>query len=176
MKRYIKSTEESKIYYHYSNRVYEIGETVRLQRLQSLDDQIQAIYAEYLPNSLDLSNVIYMYGDRDDSKTDLRYCYEVLPKGDLSTVYDEYSPIVLTLELPRYKKMYPVLNEPDHLNRFIHEYARSFCMDELSKKYLKQHYDVDIYDNISYITNSVFIYDVHDLYELEDSEDIDQEK
>lgn len=177
MKRYVRSSlDGNEEYYIYSDVDYKKNQVIELKRKELLDVTVRAIYEQYLPDTLDLDNLIYMFRERCDEGRNKKYCYKVKPVGTVVKVREDCSPLTLTQELENYKKQHLELSNPEFLKIFITLHASSYPFTRTVEGRLKRRYGIIISDDEQYITNSCKVEEVYKLETDDDSNYFDYSK
>lgn len=156
MSKLIIAAKSFKIYYHYSDRKFEIGDIITGHDYSSdIANDIIKIYVEYTKMNK-ISSALYMLDEvSEEYKNNYKYGYIVYPLNRVLKCQMDYSLIICNAELERCCK-YFINNNPNESVEncramYIDLMASAYVGDNTSKTFLEKCFNYKISDKLEYI-------------------------
>lgn len=156
MSKLIVAARTYKIYYHYSDRKFEIGDIITGHDYSSdISDDIIKTYVEYTKMNK-ISSALYMLDEVSEEYRDTyKYGYIVHPLSRVLKCQMDYSLIVCNAELEQCCKYFIDNNPNESVENcramYIDLMASAYVGEYQSKVLLEQYYNYRISNKVEYI-------------------------
>lgn len=166
MNKLIIAAKSFKIYYHYSNRKFEIGDIITGHDYSSdISDDIIKTYVEYTKMNK-ISSALYMLDEvSEEYKNNYKYRYIVYPLNRVLKCQMDYSIIIICdVELEQCCKYFMDNNPNESIENcramYIDLMASAYIGQYQSKVSLEQYYNYRISNKVEYICQEAEIKEI----------------
>lgn len=138
---------DTKIYYHYDDNDYNIGDTIT--RNYDIDNDIVSVYNDII--GIDVTRLVYMLDTpNEDYKYTYKFTYTVKPLDKVLKCQMDYSPLMCK-DTIKFANNKGIFKDNFTITDFITYFAKAYEGDEESKDMLQSLIDYDKSNKVEFI-------------------------